>query len=193
MKAWDWIQNFFMPEALDEQIVEVNSSDLKEAEEKKSVRAAKPRTGVIAEQAETVQVANGGYETTTTAASSGTARVASARLQMPNVVRIRNAKQTAVQQPQQQPAPQELRINVFAPQSFEDVRAIADDIRGQKAAIVNYDKVDDVMQRRICDFMNGACYVLDGEVRRISSNMVLYVPSGVSIGDMYSVAPIALD
>ena len=30
---------------------------------------------------------------------------------------------------------------------------------------------------------NGACYVLGGDARRISSNMVLYVPAGVNIGD----------
>ena len=49
--------------------------------------------------------------------------------------------------------------------------------------LVNYDNVDMDMQRRICDFMNGACYVLGGDARRISSNMVLYVPAGVNIGD----------
>ena len=32
--------------------------------------------------------------------------------------------------------------------------------------------------------MNGACYVLDGSVKRISAKMVLYVPNGVSIEEI---------
>lgn len=192
MKAWDWVKDFFMPEAPGEQIAGEDGVEV--INEGKSDRAAKPRTVSIVEQAETLQVANGGYETTSTVASTGTARVASDRLRVANVMRFNpKKKQATVQQPQQQPAPQELRINVFAPQSFDDVRAIADNVREQKAAIVNYDRVDDAMQRRICDFMNGSCYVLDGEVRRISSNMVLYVPAGVSISDMSSTIPVLMD
>lgn len=192
MKAWDWAKNFFMPEAegeyMEEEILAANGV----AEEEKRARAVTSRKSSLVEKVETLKVANGGYESVATSVQSGSAQIASARLHVPNVMRFRQQNQTAVQHPQQQPAPQEFRINVFAPQSFDDVRVIADNIRGHKAAVVNYDKVDDAMQRRICDFMNGACYVLDGEVRRISSNMVLYVPAGVSIGDMASVAPISL-
>lgn len=42
-----------------------------------------------------------------------------------------------------------------------------------KAAIVNYERVDSAEQRRIRDFVNGVCYVMNGEARRISELMVL--------------------
>lgn len=53
---------------------------------------------------------------------------------------------------------------------------------------MNYEKVDFAEQRRICDFVNGVCYVMEGEARRISETMVLYVPDGVSVAEMQPLA-----
>ena len=74
-----------------------------------------------------------------------------------------------------------LNILVFEPSSFNDTKAAADSLKASKTILMNYEKIEYSEQIRICDFMNGACYVLDGSVKRISANMVLYVPSGVSI------------
>lgn len=74
-----------------------------------------------------------------------------------------------------------LNILVFEPSSFNDTKAAADSLKASKTILMNYEKLEYSEQIRICDFMNGACYVLDGSVKRISANMVLYVPSGVSI------------
>ncbi len=76
---------------------------------------------------------------------------------------------------------QEMSIDIHVPQDFDQVRSVADGLKENKACIVNYEKVEAPEQRRICDFLNGVCYVLDGDVRRISETMVLYVPNGVDI------------
>ena len=83
---------------------------------------------------------------------------------------------------------QELRMQVYVPSSFDQVVLIADDLKDKKAIIVNYEKVDLAAQRRICDFVNGVCYVLDGDARRVSQNIVLYVPEGVDVSDAMSMA-----
>ena len=75
----------------------------------------------------------------------------------------------------------ELRMQIYVPTKFDQVADIADDLKAKHAAIVNYERVDAAEQRRICDFINGVCYVEDGEARRISDTMVLYVPAGVSV------------
>ena len=54
-------------------------------------------------------------------------------------------------------------------------------LKKNEAVIVNYEKVDGDEQRRLCDFINGVCYVLNGAVKRISAEMVLYVPENVDI------------
>ncbi len=75
----------------------------------------------------------------------------------------------------------ELAVDIYVPSAYDQVRRIADDLMAKKAAIVNYERVEAGEQRRISDFLNGVCYMLDGEARRISDNMALYVPSGVNV------------
>ena len=84
--------------------------------------------------------------------------------------------------------PQEMRVQVYVPSAFDQVAVMADDLKDKKAVIVNYEKVDLAEQRRICDFLNGVCYVLDGDARRISQNIVLYVPEGIDVSDAMSAA-----
>ncbi len=79
-----------------------------------------------------------------------------------------------------------MNILVFEPASFNDTKAAADSLKNRKTVLMNYEKIEYSEQVRICDFMNGACYVLDGSVKRISANMVLYVPNGVSIESIVS-------
>ena len=50
-----------------------------------------------------------------------------------------------------------------------------------KTVLINFEKIESSEQVRICDFMNGACYVLDGSVKQITNKMVLYVPKGIAI------------
>lgn len=76
---------------------------------------------------------------------------------------------------------EELAVDIYVPTAFAQVAGIADDLIAKKAAIVNYERVEGSEQRRICDFINGVCYILDGEARRISDGMVLYVPTGVNV------------
>lgn len=77
-----------------------------------------------------------------------------------------------------------MNILVFEPANFNDTRVAADSLKASKAVLINFEKIEYSEQVRICDFMNGACYVLDGSVKRISTNMVLYVPNGVSIEEI---------
>lgn len=79
--------------------------------------------------------------------------------------------------------PSKLKVNIYAPTNFDQVTAIADDIKEGKAALVNYERVDGAEQRRICDFVNGTCYVMDGCARRVTGQIVLYVPSGVDVSE----------
>ena len=84
----------------------------------------------------------------------------------------------------------ELKVQVVAPTTFEQVTGVADDLLSKKAVIINYEMVDHLMQRRICDFVNGVCYVTDGEATRVSNNIVLYVPEGVDVTE--AMAAVAL-
>lgn len=75
----------------------------------------------------------------------------------------------------------ELKILVFEPTTFDQANIIADHLKAKEAVIVNYSYVDRAEQQRLCDFVNGVCYVMEGAVQRISDYNVLYVPANVDI------------
>ena len=88
-------------------------------------------------------------------------------------------------------AHEEMRIKLFKPENFDNVSVIADALKAKSSAIVNYERLELAEQRRICDFLNGVCYVQNGEVQRITATMVLYVPNGVDIDKVAPVQPAA--
>ena len=75
-------------------------------------------------------------------------------------------------------------VNVYTPKHFDQAADISNCLKAGKAAMVNFEQVDPENQCRICDFVNGSCYVLDGAVRRISETMVLDVPANVNVNEI---------
>ena len=84
--------------------------------------------------------------------------------------------------------PHELTVKIYSPENFDQVVGIADDILGKKAAVVNYERVAESDQRKICDFVNGVCYATDGTVSMISDRIFLYMPPGVESGEIARIA-----
>ncbi len=78
----------------------------------------------------------------------------------------------------------EFSVKIYHSINGSQVCAVADDILSRKAAVVNYEELEDAEQRRICDFINGVCYASDGSVRMISDRIFLYVPAGINSEDI---------
>ena len=78
----------------------------------------------------------------------------------------------------------EFVMKVYQPADYSQINGIADDILAQKAAVVNYEYVHAEEQRRICDYVDGVCYAVDGTVTKISEKIFLYVPAGISTSDI---------
>ena len=78
----------------------------------------------------------------------------------------------------------EFSVKIYHSINGSQVCAVADDILSRKAAVVNYEELDEAEQRRICDFINGVCYASDGSVRMISDRIFLYVPAGINSEDI---------
>ncbi len=82
----------------------------------------------------------------------------------------------------------DLTMKIYAPDNFDQVVGIADDILEKRAAVVNYERVSGEDQRRISDFVNGVCYITDGTVSMVSEKIFLYMPAGVESGEIARVA-----
>ena len=82
----------------------------------------------------------------------------------------------------------ELKVKVHVPTKYNHVSSIADHLKSGMAVVVNFDSMEPAEQRRVCDFVNGACYVLGGKAQQISRHIMMYVPSGVDISEAIALA-----
>ena len=78
-------------------------------------------------------------------------------------------------------------VVLFRPGTFNDTSKAADDLRSNKAVIVNMENVDKAMARRVVDFLSGCVYALDGDVKKIAQSAYLFCPHNMDIvGDLES-------
>ena len=78
-------------------------------------------------------------------------------------------------------------VVLFRPGSFNDTTKAADDLKANKAVIVNMENVDKAMARRVVDFLSGCAYSLDGSVKKIAQAAYLFCPSNLVVnGDLES-------
>ncbi|MFW5897149.1 MAG: cell division protein SepF [Bacillota bacterium] len=77
--------------------------------------------------------------------------------------------------------PKSVRVAVTKPRGYEEVQAIADQLKRKVAVVVNVEQLDRGVARRVVDFLSGTVYSLDGEMQQVSSEVVLFVPRGMDI------------
>ena len=168
----EWLKkvtDFIMPIEAEEEEIE---------EEQEVVKKAEPAIHAVERK-----VANGGTVTDDGSVNYGGMRYTATPVEPQQTARPQFTVHTG-----KAAQAQSLMIKLYTPRNFDQVTEVADDIKGKRAVIINYDKVDLSEQRRICDFVNGVCYVTNGDARRISSNIVLYVPDGVDAEEAMSMA-----
>ena len=79
-------------------------------------------------------------------------------------------------------------VVLFRPGSFNDTSKAADDLRNNKAVVVNMENVDKAMARRVVDFLSGCVYALDGTVNKIAQSAYLFCPHHLDvIGDLENI------
>ncbi len=80
-----------------------------------------------------------------------------------------------------QPTGGNLKLYIDLPTSFDDVQMYADYLKTNIAVVINYQQVDAATQQRMCDFLNGVCYVLGGCVQRVSDKVILYAYANIDV------------
>lgn len=83
--------------------------------------------------------------------------------------------------PLQTPGQKAVRLVVLEPKSFDEVQAIVDHLKNKRPVILNMEELDKVMARRIADFVGGAVYALDGEMRKVSGAILLFTPPHIEV------------
>lgn len=72
-------------------------------------------------------------------------------------------------------------VVVLEPVSFDDSQKIADYLRSSKPVVVNFQNTDNVVAKRMTDFISGTIYALGGTLRKLGRNILVCAPKNVDI------------
>lgn len=73
------------------------------------------------------------------------------------------------------------KVVILEPDAFDDARVAVDHLKNRRPVILNLEKTDHDLARRIVDFICGATYALDGRVQKIGKPLFLCVPNNYEI------------
>ena len=76
------------------------------------------------------------------------------------------------------------RMVVIEPKNIDECRKLIDNLRANKPVIINLEKVETDLARKMFDFLSGATYALTGNIQRINQNIYLFAPRNVNIKAM---------
>lgn len=75
----------------------------------------------------------------------------------------------------------QLKVVVVSIEEFDEAREVADHLRSKKPVVVNLEKLDKEIGRRVVDFISGAVYSLGGSIQKVSGGIFLIAPYNVDI------------
>ena len=85
-------------------------------------------------------------------------------------------------------------VVVFRAKTFEDAAKAAGELRNHRIVVLNMEKVESNLTRRVVDFLSGAVYALDGKAQPISQFTYLFCPNGMEIiGELEAYTTAAAD
>ena len=76
----------------------------------------------------------------------------------------------------------QLQVVVCKPVSFGDeVRSIADELLRRHTVVLNLEKTETDVSRRIVDFLSGVAYANNGKIKRIATGTFIITPYTVDL------------
>jgi len=75
----------------------------------------------------------------------------------------------------------DMKLNFYQPESYTEVKEIADKIKNGKAIIINLENLEVDTARRFVDFISGAVYALNGRVIKAGKGVFVFTPGSISI------------
>ena len=77
--------------------------------------------------------------------------------------------------------PKKNRVFVAEPKEFEEIQIIADNFKNDIPVIVNLQRVEPDISKRIIDFCSGLTYALEGDIKKVADRVFLIIPSNIEV------------
>ena len=78
-------------------------------------------------------------------------------------------------------AEEKITIDVRYPRKYEEATEIVNLLLVNESILIDFQYMTEVQARRCLDYLDGARYVLAGDLRRVASTMYLLTPIGVVV------------
>ena len=97
------------------------------------------------------------------------------------------------QEPPQQPrrndsgkvATTQLQVVLVKPERYENASEIADHLRDKRTVVLNLEKTEKEVARRLLDFLSGVAYAQEGKIKKVALQTYIVTPYNVDImGDL---------
>jgi cell division inhibitor SepF len=73
------------------------------------------------------------------------------------------------------------RVFIAEPKEFDEIQGIADSFKNDIPIIVNLQRVDQDISKRIIDFCSGLTYALEGDIKKVADRVFLITPSNIEV------------
>lgn len=74
-----------------------------------------------------------------------------------------------------------VNMQMVEPTSFDDSQKVADCLHNNQPVIVNFEKTDPIVAKRMTDFISGTIYALQGNMKKIGKNILICAPKNIDI------------
>ncbi len=74
-----------------------------------------------------------------------------------------------------------MTVVVLEPADFNDSQKVADYLRNNQPVVVNFGNTDNIVAKRMTDFVSGTVYALGGTMKKIGRNILICAPKNVDI------------
>lgn len=76
----------------------------------------------------------------------------------------------------------QLQVVLFKPERFgEETRTVADELLKMHTVVLNLEKTNKEMSRRILDFLSGVAYANNGKIKRVATGTFIITPYNVDL------------
>jgi FtsZ-interacting cell division protein YlmF len=73
------------------------------------------------------------------------------------------------------------KVFIAEPKEFDEIQGIADNFKNDIPIIINLQRVDQDISKRIIDFCSGLTYALEGDIKKVADRVFLITPSNIEV------------
>lgn len=81
----------------------------------------------------------------------------------------------------------QMQVVLVKPERFEEAPGIADHLNFKRTVVLNLEAANKEVSRRLLDFLSGAAYIKNGEIKKVANSTYIITPCNVDVtGELLS-------